>query len=118
MDRLCQRVRGREFRTKLLSFGEVCSFKVRSQEPLGSVDNRRFHQGIFIGVDRRTGQYMLYSDDEVRLARTVVRVPEKEKWDKDRIAAVKVTPLSMHAPREAEVVFKDKADTQQRNFVD
>ena len=111
-----QRVRGREFRTKLLSFGECCSFKVRSQEPVAAVDNRRFHQGIFVGVDRRTGQYMLFSDGEVRLARTVVRVPEADKWNKDKLAAVNVTPLDMHRPREPEVVFKEKAEVEQQQF--
>ena len=93
-----QRVRGREFSTRLLTFGEYCSFKNRNQEPSSSTDGRRFHQGIFIGVDRRTGQYMLYSNDEVRLARTVVRAPENDKWDKDKLAAVRVTPFSMFQP--------------------
>ena len=50
-----QRIRGRDFRTKLLSFGEMCSFKHRAQEPVGQVDNRRFQQGVFIGIDRERG---------------------------------------------------------------
>ena len=101
-----------------MSFGKCCSFKVRSQEPLSSVYNRRFHRGVFIGIDRRTGQYMLYSEGEVRLARTVVRVPESEKWNKDKLAAIRSTPLSMHQPREPEVVFKEKANVEQSEFVD
>ena len=114
-----QRVRGREFRVKLMSFGECCSFKIRSHEPVASqVDGRRFHQGVFIGIDRRTGQYMVYSDDEVKLARTVVRVPESEKWNKDMLAAVKLTPLSLHLPREGEIVFKDKIDVERQEYVD
>ena len=61
-----QRVRSREFRTKLMSFGEKCQFKNRSHEPLGNnADGRRFHDGVFIGIDRRTGQYMIHSGDEV-----------------------------------------------------
>ena len=66
--------------------------------------------GIFFGVDQRTGQYMLYSDDSIKLARTVVRVPTLEKWDRDALAAVKATPYSLHVPREMEVVFKDRVD--------
>ena len=77
-----QRVRAREFRTRLMSFGEMCHFKNRSTEPLGGIaDGRRFHTGVFIGIDRRTGQYMLYSDGDVKLARTVTRVPEIDKWN-------------------------------------
>ena len=114
-----QRVRGREFRTRLLAFGECCSFKNRSQEPLKNIaDGRRFHQGVFIGIDRRTGQYMLYSDGEVRLSRTVVRVPESEKWSKDRLADVQATPLNLHRPNAPEVIFKEKVDIEQREYID
>ena len=113
------RVRGREFRTKLLTFGEYCSFKNRSQEPLDrNADGRRFHQGVFVGIDRRTGQYMIYDGDEIKLSRTVMRVPESEKWNKDLLAGVKVTPLSMHQPREPEVIFKDKVEVERREFED
>ena len=79
-----QRVRSRQFKTRLMTFGEVCRFKVRSQEPTSThPDGRRWHSGVFVGTDRRTGQYMIYSDDQVRLARTVVRVPEADKWCKE-----------------------------------
>ena len=61
---------------------------------------------------------MLYSNGEVRLARTVVRVPELEKWDKDKLAAINLTPMSMHQSRLPEVVFKDKIDTEAREYVD
>ena len=77
-----QRIRGRELRTRLMAFGEKCRFKTRSQET-SAADGRRFHEGIFLGIDRRTGQYMLHADDGIKLARTVVRVPEVEKWSKD-----------------------------------
>ena len=114
-----QRVRGREFRTRLLTFGECCSFKNRSQEPLRNVaDGRRFHQGVFIGIDRRTGQYMLYSDGKVKLSRTVIRVPESDKWSKDRLAEVKATPLNMHQPVAPEVIFKETVDVEKNEFVD
>ena len=52
-----QRVRLREFRTRLMAFGEKCLFKSRSQEPIGNIaDGRRYHEGVFLGIDRRTGQ--------------------------------------------------------------
>ena len=75
-----QRVRGKEFRTRLLAFGEVCRFNNRSHEPLkGIVEDRRFHACIFIGIDRRTGQHMLHDDTEVKLVRTITRMPGAEK---------------------------------------
>ena len=68
-----QRVRSRDFKTKLMTFGERCRHKNRCQEPLSNAADRcRFHDGIFLGIDRRTGQYLLYSEGEIKLARTVV----------------------------------------------
>ena len=47
----------------------------------GAIDGRRFHEGIFIGIDRRTGQYILHNGSEVKLARTIMRMSGTEKWD-------------------------------------
>ena len=45
--------------------------------------------------------------------RTVLRFPESNKWDKDELAKVRVTPWSLHVPKETEVVFKDKKEIEQ-----
>ena len=37
---------------------------------------RRFHRGVFLGIDRRTGQYMLYAEGELKLSRTIMRLPD------------------------------------------
>ena len=74
-----QRLRGRDFKTRLLGFGELCRFKNRSHEQAG--DGNIWHSGIFVGIDQRTGQYMLFADSGVKLARTITRVPEMEKFD-------------------------------------
>ena len=104
-----QRVQTRDFRMPLMGFGEFCRFKNRSQEPISSVSGgTRFHSGVFLGIDQRTGQYMIYSDDSIKLARTVVRVPTLEKWNRASLAAVKATPHSLHVPKDMEVVFKDR----------
>ena len=55
---------------------------------------------------------MIYSDDSIKLARTVVRVPTLQKWDRESLSAVKATPHSLHVPKEMEVVFKDKVDIE------
>ena len=50
------------------------------------------HAGIFVGVDRRTGQYMLHDGNWIKLARTVVRMPGAEKWNKESISKIVSTP--------------------------
>ena len=75
-----QRVRGKHFRTRLMTFGEQCRFKHRSHEPLStSGDGKNFHVGSYAGVDRRTGQYMIHRGDGIEYARTVLRFPESNK---------------------------------------
>ena len=39
-----------------------------------------------------------------------MRLPEGNKWDKDKLARIKATPWSLHVPRDTEVVFKDEKE--------
>ena len=71
---------------------------------------------MFVGIDKRTGQYMVHSGDGVKLSRTVVRVPEANKWDKELLSGVRATPWDLHRPRDPEVVLKDKADAVTESF--
>ena len=106
-----QRVRSKPFVTRLMAFGEMCRFKNRSHEPLSNTsDGRRFHLGAFIGIDRRTGQYMLHDGTEIKLARTVMRLPDANKWDRTELAKIAATPWDVHQPRAQEVVFRDQID--------
>ena len=62
---------------------------VGRHEPLANVaDGRRFHLGVFVGVDRRTGQYMVHDGDTVRRARAVIRLPEANQCDKESLSEV------------------------------
>ena len=46
------RVRSEPFKIRLLRVGEACCCKNRAQEPLSSSgDGRRWHKGMFVGVD-------------------------------------------------------------------
>ena len=108
-----QRVRGKPFRTRLMTFGEQCRFKLRSHEPISSSgDGRSFHVGTYVGVDRRMGQYMIHRGDGIEYAGSALRFPETNKWDKDELAKVRATPWSVHVPKETEVVFKDKKEVE------
>ena len=92
-----------------MAFGEGCRFKNRSREPIGGIaDERRFHAGIFVGVDRRTGQYTLHDGDSIKLARTVVRKPGADKRNKEAMAKIGRTPYDLHQPPKPEVIFREK----------
>ena len=96
-----QRVKSKPLRTRLLRFG-MCSYKVRAHEQfLLSGDGRRWRVGAFIGVDRRTGQYIIHDGGEVKYARTILRMPEANKFDRAELAKIAVIPWDLHVPREA-----------------
>ena len=87
---------------------------MRSQEPIPSVgDDRKCHEGTFVGVDQRAGQYMIHGSGVIKVARTIMRMPEPDKFNKEELAKIAVTPWDMHVPREMEVVFKDKSEGAQ-----
>ena len=53
-----ERVRLRPFNIRLVGFGERCSYKSRSKEPL--TDDHKWHHGIFVGICPSSGQYILH----------------------------------------------------------
>ena len=81
----------------------------------GIVDGRRFHAGTFIGIDRRTGQYISHDGSDVKLARTILRMPGAAKRSKDALVKVGCTPYDLHQPREPEVVFREKTGEKVEN---
>ena len=106
-----QRIRGKPFRTRLAAFGEVVRYKLRPREPLSnSPDDQRSHEGIFLGVDRRTGQYIIFGNDRIEFARTMWRVSDSEKWNAQPLQRVDKSPKALHEPRGEEVVFRERTD--------
>ena len=114
-----QRVRTRSFKTRMLGFGEMCKNKNRSHEPVGNfADGRKWHLGVFVGIDPRTGQYMVHCGDSVKLARTIVRLPELNKWDCGALSEVNATPWDLRQPRGLDVIFKEATECRDEDFKD
>ena len=58
---------------------------------------------------------MLHDGTEVKLARTIMRMPGAEKWNRDALVKVGCTLYDLHQPREPEVVFREKIDEKAEN---
>ena len=63
-----------------------------------------------MGVDRRTGQYMLHDGSSIKLARTVLGMPGAEKWNKEAMSKIGCTRYDLHQPREPEVTFRERKE--------
>ena len=61
-----------------------------------------------MGVDQRAGQYWFHNGGEVKHARTIAKMPEANKLDRDESANLSVTLWDLHVPREDEDVFREE----------
>ena len=101
----------KSFATKLMRFGEACRYKGRSHEPISATgDGMSFHTGTVIGVDQSTDQHILHGEDGVKFARTVIRMPAANMFDKAEMSKIASIPWDIHRPRKTEVVFKEEQE--------
>ena len=70
------RIRGTEHSLRLPFFAERVRFKGRSREGGVAGEDIRWSEGIYVGVHRRTNQYMIFDAERgIREARTIMRLP-------------------------------------------
>ena len=101
-----QRARGKTCNFDFIQFGEVARYKCRSQEKGIADSGMRFGMGVWLGIDGRTGQHVFFdSNHGVRHARALLRLPDSQKFDRDRAAAVAVTPWSAASVEKPDAVF-------------
>ena len=73
-----QRARGSRGPQRLLAFGELCRCKCRAQEGGIGGTRWRFSTGIWLGVEKKSGQFIVYdkSMGGIRRARALVPMPK------------------------------------------
>ena len=69
----------------------------------------RWSVGVYIGVERRTGQYIVYdhNSETIRHARTIAQVPAPMKWWVERVRKLMATPWKS---RELGLIHHQPAD--------
>ena len=94
----------------MLAVGETCQFKLRANEPLEGRD--RWSEGTYIPRDRDNGQHIIVGGEsgEVSRARTILRIPNSQSWNKGSIASIRVTPFELHVPKEQTATLRDDVD--------
>ena len=53
---------------------------------------------------------MIHDGGEVKHARTILIMPEANKFDRAVLVKIAVTPWDLHVPHDDEVVFKEKKE--------
>ena len=52
------------------------------------------------------GQYMISHNNEIKYSRTILRLPDDEKWNRGMLQQLSVTPQALHVEPAPEVIFK------------
>ena len=79
---------GRQYRGKLLPFGELCIFHQASRHK-GDLQWRR---GIWVGVNERNGAHVLLTSEGAFESRSIRRLPASEQWSAEEVLAAKGLP--------------------------
>jgi hypothetical protein len=105
-----QRTRGRPFTGKLHMLGEMVQYKCRAQENGIGGNGPRWSKGLWLGFDRRTTQHIVYDGDHkgIRHTRTLMSLPDAQKFDKEKAAQMSATPWSEHVADLGQPVFAEK----------
>ena len=75
-----RRIKGRTTSVpKLIGFGEKCCFKKRSHEPVTDSSTWWWNVGTWLGIDTKTGQYILWDGNNIMNARTFIRMIDGKK---------------------------------------
>ena len=70
--------------------------------------------GHWLGVDPKTGQYVLWDGGVIRMCRTITRLPDDDKWKQSSLAQLSATPWSIHEAKPPEVVFRERPEGQEQ----
>ncbi len=94
-----QRARGRPFGLKAYGFLECVMWKPPLKGPQHDVEGNmgpRLFPGIFIGYHKGSNSYRVITETgDVTKSRALQSVAFEERWDVDRIKAIKTTPWSL-----------------------
>ena len=108
------RLHGKEFNGKVIEFGEVVYAKPLKKPTRKRSLKSRAALGVWLGMDGRTGEHRVALKDggPVIRVRTIIRVPDSEKWSAEHIAKVVATPRQPNPRDKEQKDTKNMRDTK------
>ena len=88
-----ERIKGRKCRSPLAQFGErVMYMELRDGKDERPKLERNLKDGVWLGINGRTGEHVIGTSEGVVKAYTVKRRPIDERWSLEEVHAVRGTP--------------------------
>ena len=107
------KIRGTEHSLRLPFFGKRVRYKGRSHQGGVAGEGIRWSEGIFVGIHRRTNQYLMFDAAHGILeARTIMRFPDELKIDAKLAQAVNITPQRIHDSAARDQAFREQVVPQ------
>jgi len=93
-----KRLRGLNFSTRMLGFGESCLYRVPKKSPEASLDGKlspNWKSGIFLGYSRDSNEFVMWNVAAKAIIRTrsVQRKSESDRWDVDGLVGISQRPM-------------------------
>ena len=108
------RLHGKNFIGTVMKFGDMVHAKPLMKQARKRSFRIKTVMGIWLGILLRTGEHgvALLGGAPVIRVRTVIRVPDSEKWKADEIASVRATPKKRNSLNEAQTETKTLRETK------
>jgi len=106
------RTRGRPFPMRGFCFGEKVMYKLPSKGPKANPDGSagsRWREALFMGYSRSSNTYVVATDDGMAYPRSLERVPEPDRWQREALASLKATPENTKVKKDESIVFDQEA---------
>ena len=97
-----ERLRGRISQRPLAEFGETVMHRIQKKPEKLSGLETRWEPGVWLGISSRTNEAVIAVDEGVVKCRTVRRVKEEDKWNVERVKAVKGRPRAPDPNKEGD----------------
>jgi phage FluMu protein Com len=104
-----ERIRGKLWSRIMACFGEVVLFNIPLKWPQHSEDGKLWPiwaRGVFLGYDRGSNEYMLWTQKKIVKARTIQRVTAENRWNGEALQEVSASPYSLYTKPPVDVYFR------------
>ena len=91
-----ERIRGKPFSRAFVCFGEEVLMKLnKAQVEQNEVAKlaARWKQGVFLGYDRDSNEYVVFTEGKLMKTRTIQRVPMAQRWSFAQSPWLRHSPL-------------------------
>ena len=107
--------KGKSWHTPLYEFGEGVQYKPLAKDKGRYKMDHKLYSGIFVGINRKTGEYLIGTENGIQKAREVYRRARHERWDREYFDKIVGVPWNLQPKADEPMVEVPRAMPQPGN---